>query len=183
MLHASFVRNRGSRDRVYITRSDGTWTGWHFPSYGDGLPHDLCHLVVEDGLGLSEGFWGLIDQHVDVCLVNNKSTLMRDGKPLVEQPGIDFTGLSQAEEAVALLAALAVEVDQVGDIGVVSLHASSVVSAPMDEIAEQLDFSLPDNATPAAIAAIHDQFRQLGLRWRSLSDGGSVVLTFSGSRR
>ena len=29
---------------------------------GDGLPHDLCHLVVEDGLELSEGFWGLFDQ-------------------------------------------------------------------------------------------------------------------------
>jgi hypothetical protein len=52
-----------------------------FPSYGDGLPHDLCHLVVEDGLGLSEGFWGLVDQHVDVCVVNNQPTLMRDGKP------------------------------------------------------------------------------------------------------
>ncbi|MGA8368707.1 MAG: hypothetical protein WB765_01130, partial [Acidimicrobiales bacterium] len=146
-------------------------------------PHDLCHLVVEDGLGLSEGFWGLVDQHVDVGLVNNEPTLMRDGIPLVKQPGVDFTGLSQAEEGVALLAAPAAEVDQVGDIGVVSLHASSAVSAPVDEIAEQLDFTLPESATPAAIAAIHDQLRQLGLRWRSLSDGGSVVLTFSGSRR
>ena len=112
MLEASFVRNRGDRDRVYVTRSDGTSTGWDFPTYGDGLPHDLCHLVVEDGLGLAGGFWGLVDQHVDVGLVNNEPTLMRDGKPLVEQPGVDFTGLTQAEEAVALLAAPAVEVEQ-----------------------------------------------------------------------
>jgi hypothetical protein len=183
MLEVSFVRNRGSRDRVYVTRSDGTSTGWDFPSYGDGLPHDLCHLVVEDGLGLAEGFWGLVDQHVDVGLVNNEPTLMRDGKPLVEQPGVDFAGLTQAEEAVALLATPAVEGEQVGEIGAVHLASPTVGARPMDEIAEQLGFSLPDSATPAAIAAIHDRLRELGLRWRSLNDGGSIVITFSGSRR
>lgn len=69
MLEVTFVRNRGSRDRVYVTRNDRTSTGWDFPSYSEGPPHDLCHLVVEDGLGLSEGFWVLVDQHVDVGLV------------------------------------------------------------------------------------------------------------------
>jgi hypothetical protein len=58
VLEVSFVRRRGKRDRVYVHRSDGTSTGWDFPSYGDGLPHDLCHLVVEDELGLPDGFWG-----------------------------------------------------------------------------------------------------------------------------
>lgn len=183
MLEVSFVRNRGSRDRVYVTRSDGSSTGWDFPSYGDGLPHDLCHLVVEDGLGLSEGFWGLVDQHVDVGLVDNQPTLMRDGKPLVKQPGVNFDGLTQAEEAVALLAAPAVGVDQVGEIAVVQFVSRSVGSVSIGELAEQLDFSLPDSATPAAIAAILDRLRELGLRWRSLYDGGSIVLTFSGSLR
>jgi hypothetical protein len=175
VLEVSFVRNRASRDRVYVTRSDGTSTGWDFPTYGDGLPHDLCHLVVEYGLGLTEGFWGLVDQHVDVGLVNNEPTLIRDGKPLVEQPGVDFTGLTQAEEAVALLAAPSVEVEQA--------RRPSAAARPMDEIADQLGFSLPDGVTPTAIAAIHDRLQELGLRWRSLNDGGSIVITFSGSRR
>ena len=183
MLEVSFVRNLGSRDRVYVTRGDGTATGWDFPTYGDGLPHDLCHLVVEDGLGLTEGFWGLVDQHVDVGLVNNEPTLMLDGKPLVEQPGVDFAGLTQAEEAVALLAAPAVEVEQACEFGAVHLGSPMVGAQPMDEIAEQLGFSLPDGVAPAAIAAIHDRLRELGLRWRSLNDGGSIVITFSGSRR
>jgi hypothetical protein len=183
MLEVSFVRNRGSRDRVYVKRIDGSSTGWDFPTYGDGLPHDLCHLVVEDGLELSEGFWGLVDQNVDVGLVNNEPTLMRDGKPLVAQPGVDFTGLNQAEEAVALLAAPAVGVHKVGDIGVVQLGSPSVGAKPLDEIAEQLRFSLPDSATPTVIAAIRDRLRELGLRWASLNDGSSIVLTFSGSRR
>jgi hypothetical protein len=81
-------------------------------------------------LGLSEGFWGLVDQHVDVGLVNNEPTLMCDGKPLVEQTGVDFAGLTQAEETVALLAAPAVEVDQVGEIGVVHLGSPSVGAHP-----------------------------------------------------
>ena len=46
------------------------------------------------------GFWGLVDQHVVVCLVNNQPMLKRDGKPLVEHPDIDFAGLTQAEETV-----------------------------------------------------------------------------------
>jgi hypothetical protein len=183
MLEVTFLRNRGSRDRVYVTRSDGTSTGWDFPSYGDGPPHDLCHLVVEDGLGLSEGFWGLIDQHVDVGLVDNQPMLMSDGKALVERPGVDFAGLIEAEEAVALLPAPAVGVVQVGEIAVVEFDSPSVRTAPIDEVAEQLDFNLPESATPAAIAAIHAQLRALGLQWRSLSDGGSIVLTFAGSHR
>jgi hypothetical protein len=180
MLEVSFVRNPGRRDRVYVTRSDGTSTGWDFPSYGDGLPHDLCHLVVEDGLGLSEGFWGLVDQHVDVGLVDDKPTLIRDGTPLIEQSGVEFAGLTESEEAVALLTAQAVKVDQMGEIGVVRLDAASV-GAPMVEIAKQLDFGLPESATPAAIGAIHDRLRELRLQWRTLHDGGSIVLTFPGS--
>src|SRR3984893_12789772 len=62
MREATFVRRRGSRDRVYVTRGDGTSTGWDFPSYGDGLPHDLCHLVVEEALRLADGFWGVVHQ-------------------------------------------------------------------------------------------------------------------------
>lgn len=101
MLEAAFVRRRGGRDRVYVTRADGTSTGWDFPSYGDWLPHDLCHLVVEEELGLTDGFWGLVDLGIEVGLVNNQATLMRDGAPLVEHAQLDLTGLMEAEAAVA----------------------------------------------------------------------------------
>lgn len=88
---------------MYVTRADGTSTGWDFPSYGDWLPHDLCHLVVEDELGLTDGFWGLVDLGIEVGLVNNQATLMRDGAPLVEHAQLDLTGLMEAEAAVAAL--------------------------------------------------------------------------------
>lgn len=39
---------------VEVTRSDGTSLCWDFPSYGDALPRDLCHLIVEEGLRRSQ---------------------------------------------------------------------------------------------------------------------------------
>jgi len=87
-----------------VTRTDGTSACWDFPSYGNGLPHDLCHLVVENELGLKRGVWGLVDQGVEVCLVKNPATLMLGGTPLADHANFDFTGLMDAETAVALLA-------------------------------------------------------------------------------
>ena len=65
VLKASFVRTAGERDRIYVTRSNGTEVGWVFPSYGDAPPHDLIHLVAESGFGLANGFWGRVDAGAD----------------------------------------------------------------------------------------------------------------------
>jgi hypothetical protein len=111
VMEVSFVRHRERRDRVYVRRADGTSTGWDFPTYGDRLPHDACHLVVEDSLGLANGFWGLVEQGVEVKLIDNQATLVRDGRPLIEQPGFDFTDLVRAEEAVAQISAFALPPD------------------------------------------------------------------------
>ena len=136
---------------MYVTREDGTSTSWDFPSYGDGLPHDLCHLVVESELGLTDGFWGLVDQGVDV---NNQATLMR-GRPLAEQAGLDLSGLLEAETAVAALAGSA---SGVGDVD------------------EQ-----PVGVEPEAINAIRDRLRQLSEQWRKLDDGAAITLQYHGS--
>lgn len=180
-MEVTFVRRRGSRDRVYVTRADGTSTGWEFPSYGEGLPHDLCHLVVEDVLGLSEGFWGLVEQHVDVGLVDDQPTLLRDGKPLVDQPGVDFSRLTRAEEAVALLASPPVAVEDAGKLAV-ARQGSSAPRAPSEEVARQLGFGLPASATPDAIATVAERLRELGKRWRALADGGAITLSYSANR-
>jgi len=140
---------------VYVTREDGTATSWNFPSYGDVLPHDLCHLVVEDELGLTDGFWGLVDRGVDVGLVNDQATLVRGSRPLAEQAGFDLSGLLVAEAAVAALAGPANAVDDVDE--------------------------LPVSAEPEAISAIRDRLRQLSERWRKLDDGAAITLQFHGS--
>jgi len=154
MLTVTFVRKRGLRDHVYVTRGDATTVDWAFPSYGDGLPHDLCHLVVEDVHGLSDGFWGLVADHVDVRLVDNQSTLIRHGRPLSQEPGVDLSGLSRAEEVVALMAG------PTGDVGARPVAAG------------------PDGVAPGAAAAISGRLRELGRQWRTLEDGGALIVTF-----
>lgn len=137
-------------------RSDGTSTGWDFPSYGDGLPHDLCHLVVEDELGLADGFWGLVDQGFEVALVHNQATLVRDGAQLGEQVGLDLAGLLEAEAAVAALA------PGIGEPG------------------PEPGAKLPARATPDAVAAIHRRLRVLAPEWRDLKDDAAITLLFPG---
>ena len=65
MLNASFVRTVGERDRIYVTRSDGSEVSWVFPTYGDAPPHDMIHLIVESAFGVAQGFWGRVDTGID----------------------------------------------------------------------------------------------------------------------
>jgi len=179
VLEVTFVRRRGDRDRVYVAREDGTSTGWDFPSYGDGLPHDLCHLVVEDELGLTDGFWGLVDQGVDVGMVDNSATLIRHGKPLVGEAGVDLAGLNRAEAAVAVLAGPAVTFSQVGEVAVARLVAPADGRSSPNEIAKLIGAELPVRATPDAIAAVRARLQSLRQQWRSPDDGAAIKLTFS----
>jgi hypothetical protein len=187
MLEATFVRRRGSSDRVYVVRSDTTTTAWDFPSYGDGLPHDLRHLVVEDALGLASGFWGLVDHGVEVALVDDETTLVRHGTPLVDLPGFDFSGLTEAEEAVALLASPFVQVDDSGPLAVARVGTPSTGTRPGDvgdvgDVGARLGFTLPASATTVVIAAITDRLRELGRQWAALEDGGAITVTFGPDR-
>jgi hypothetical protein len=183
VLEVTFVRKRGHRDHVYVRRDDGSTTDWAFPSYGDGLPHDLCHLVVEDELDLTEGFWGLVDQHVEVGLVDDEAILLRDGEPLADQPGVDLSGLMQAEGAVAALGTPTIEVEMVGPLTVArgagpdSSGDGPSGNAPF-QIAELVGHDLPDTATPEAVAAIRVRLGELASRWRQLDDRGSLTLPF-----
>jgi hypothetical protein len=49
-LEASFVRHREHRDHICVIRQDGSTCDWAFLTYEDQFPHELCHLVVEEGL-------------------------------------------------------------------------------------------------------------------------------------
>jgi hypothetical protein len=173
MLEATFVRRRGCRDRVYVHRADGTSTGWQFPTYGDSPPHDLCHLVVEQELGLTDGFWGLVDQGVDVVLVDNHATLVRGGKPLRDQAGWDLSGLGEAEAAVAALVGGAVDVEDLARL------ASGDQPLASGDGARILGADLPPGATPEAVATIAGRLRGLAEQWRTLGDGGAIRLVFS----
>jgi len=180
VIKVSFVRHRGHRDHVYVTRSDGSSTGWEFPSYGDNLPHDLCHLVVEDGLGIARGFWGLVDQGMDVQLVNGQATLVRGGKPLFEDPGVDFSDLNRAEQAVALLGPVALRAEQVGDVTVVPLDPNASALAPAGQHVSGLGFDLPEGTSEEMLSSVRARLNDLRREWQSLDDGVAIILTYSG---
>jgi hypothetical protein len=102
VLRATFVRTLGQPDRVYVVRPDGSEVSWTFPTYGDALPHDLVHLVVESAAGLRDGFWGRVARGIDPARVN----AMADGAAgkLGEKYrgfGDDLTELQQAEALAA----------------------------------------------------------------------------------
>ena len=153
MLRVTFVRKRGYHDRVYVWRVDGSSTGWDFPAYGDALPHDLMHLVVEDELGMPRGFWGLVDAGVDVALVDNQPTLVRGGEPIADDTDVDLEGLIEAEAVVAAW------------------------TAWTREGADEVERSLPDASRGGT--ALARRVRTVQAQWRDLADGGSISLTFS----
>lgn len=178
-LTVAFVRHREQRDRIYVTRHDGTSTFWDFPSYGDRLPHDLVHLVVEDGLGIVNGFWGMVDAGVDVRLIDNQATLVVEGTPLGEKPGVDFSDLMRAEEAVALLGP-SVRIEAVGGLTVARLDAVPRGPSAPSQVGDRLGFELPSHASPEVVTSIRQRLDDLGHQWRALADGASITLTFVG---
>jgi hypothetical protein len=175
-MEVSFVRRRGRRDRVYVTRSDGSSTAWDFPSYGDRLPHDLCHLVVEQELGIVNGFWGLVDQGVDVMLVDDQATLVRDGRPLVQHLGVDFSDLMAAEESVALLSPIGLSTEERGGLTVTDLGAASPDTPHAEDLRSALGFDLPPEASGEMADSVRRRLSELAARWGSLEDGAAITL-------
>ncbi len=58
-LIAEKLGKADKRDRLRYVRADGSTTETAMPRQGT-LPHDLIHYVVETGLGLKNGFTGLV---------------------------------------------------------------------------------------------------------------------------
>jgi hypothetical protein len=163
-LTASFVRTVGERDRVYVTRSDGTQASWVFPSYGDALPHDLVHLVVESAFGLALGFWGRVDAGADPAAINAEAN-RTGGRDKYAAFGPDRTELLLAE-AVANLRWLAED--------------ASGRSLADDLRAACASGGLPEPADLSSdrMERVRDRLRSLTRQWRALVPKGAIELAF-----
>ena len=163
MLRATFVRSADQRDRIYVTRSDGTEVSWSFPTYGEGLPHDLVHLVVEACCGLRSGFWGRVDAGADPQIINAEAN-RAGGKDKYAAFGPDRTELQMAEAlagAAWLLEGTADE--QIEESVAVQCRR---FGAPVPELS-------PDRTT-----RIRTTLARLARRWESLPPSGSISVTF-----
>jgi len=167
VLKATFVRTAGERDWIYVTRSDGSEVSWSFPTYGDGLPHDLVHLVVEACCGLRSGFWGRVDAGADPRLINAAAN--RAGG---RQKYAAF-GPEQAELHVAeALAGVAWWLEG-------ATHEQLEESVAVQ--CRRLGVPVPD-LSPEKTARIRSTLARLARRWAESVPKGSLSVTFRTDR-
>ena len=164
MLKASFVRTIGERDRIYVARSDGSEVNWAFPTYGDALPHDLIHLVVEAAFGLAQGFWGRVDAGAD------PGAIMADAN---RRGGSNkFAGFGTAMSELQLAEALANPGWLVGEPPTASLHERIIAAC------RESGLAAPDTLSAERIDQVRVVLKLLSSKWRRLSPKGTLHLAF-----
>ena len=159
-MKISFVRTQGNPDRVYVTRTDGTETSWSFPTYGNYIPHDLVHLVVETGFELRHGFWGRVDAGVDVERINAEAN-RKGGADKYARFGRD-----QHELLLAELLAAARWTDE-------TLTSEDLLSS-IAEACRQQALSLPHHLSVATIQEVRNTIADLCREWTRLTPKGAV---------
>jgi hypothetical protein len=158
-LKATFLRSEGERDRIYVTRSDGSEVGWAFPTYGAGLPHDLVHLVVETVFSLSRGFWGKVDEGADPGRISDEAN-RKGGADKYAAFGPDQADLQRAE---ILAGARWSEVTVAADVEVAVKEAGL---GPFSAV------------SPERVLETRRALEVLQRRWAQLLPKGSLSLTF-----
>lgn len=158
------MRVRGQRDRIYVRRSDGSEVSWVFPTYGDELPHDLVHLIVEGAFGVRQGFWGRVDAGVDPARINDEANRM-GGANKYQGFGDDRRDLLLAE---ALAAASWLNVD-VSD----EQRREAIV-----ESCGKLGVELPPAVSLERVGEVRAALAQLRAQWRALGVKGTLKLRF-----
>jgi len=152
LLKATFVRTAGERDRIHVTRSNRTTVSWQFPAYGDELPHDLVHWVVETSCGLRSGFWGRVDAGADPAAINAEAS-RTGGKRKYASFGEEQGELYQAEAlAGAAWFAEGLSEDQLRDSVAAECRRQGVAS--------------PD-LTPERMVRIRSTLAGLARQWRA----------------
>ena len=163
-MRVRFVRTAGAPDRVYVRRSDGSETSWSFPTYGNSVPHDMVHLVVEGTFGISEGFWGRVDRGVDPARINAEAN-RTGGANKYAGFGDDLRQLLLAESLANLSWAIA----DLSDID----HLRSLA----DECAK-IGIEFPPTVTADGLVAVRRRLAELSSQWRTLVPKGTIEMTF-----
>jgi hypothetical protein len=163
-LRASFVRTAGERDRIYVTRTDGSTTSWVFPSYGDVLPHDLVHLAVESAFGVARGFWGRVDGGADPGAIAREAN-RRGGRDKYAAYGADQAELLLAESLA----------------NVRWLEEGASASALVEQAAaacRAAGLVPPATVAPQRVEELRSTLGGLSRRWRALVPKGATDVIF-----
>ena len=166
-MKIAFVRTEASPDRVYVTRTNGTETSWSFPTYGNFIPHDLVHLVVEAAFGLHQGFWGRVDAGVDAERINAEAN-RKGGANKYAKFGLDQTDLFLAE----LLAGTRWADETMTDDDLVN----SIVAACKAQA-----LNPPHNLCGLVVREVRDSIAKLCRQWMKLIPKGALNFSFDPS--
>jgi hypothetical protein len=150
----TFVRTVGAPDRIYVDRGAGGEGRWSFPTYGDELPHDLVHLVVEARFGVRDGIWAAVATGVDLARANAQAN-RAGGKDKYRGTGLDRPGVLLSET-------LANAGWRLGDDARI---AADLAAAGVDASAGQ-------------VAAVRAELDGLRDRWRALAPRGALRFDF-----
>jgi len=161
-----FVRTAGAPDRVYVRRTNGSQTSWSFPTYGDALPHDMVHLVVEEAFQIADGFWGRVDRGVDPARVNAEANRI-GGANKYKGFGDDLRGLLLAETVANL------------SWGISEISDEQRLQQVADEC-EKHGIAMPPLVDAARLQRVRTRLAELSAQWRALGPKGTLELTFAG---
>lgn len=164
MLEASFVRTVGERDRIYVTRSDGSTVSWVFATYGDVLPHDLVHLVVESAFGIAGGFWGRVDAGADPAAITREAN--REG-------GRDKYAAFGADQSQLQLAEALANVRWLAEATPVTVLLDEALTACRDA-----GLVPPSALSTERVGQLRAVLAELARQWRALTPKGGMVLGF-----
>jgi hypothetical protein len=104
-MEIAIVKDTGSAHRAVVVRGDRSTARFAVADYGDRLPHDLVHYVVEDELRLGWGFWGLVALGAELHALRTYRALNRRALPQRSDPLVaaHTDDLVHAERMVAEL--------------------------------------------------------------------------------
>ncbi len=148
-----------------MTREDGSESAWTFPSYGDGLPHDLVHYVVETTFLISGGLWGRVRDGVDIALVNAVANRV-GGERKYASLG-DIRELLQAE---ALAVAPWLSLEATDEDCVAAVRRQCAASRP--------PVQPPETLTLERVVITRRRLREFSTRWRALASKGAIQLRY-----
>jgi hypothetical protein len=163
-MQISFVRTQGRPDRVYVQRTHGGEVSWAFPSFGEGLPHDLVHLVVESLFEVRQGFWGRVDAGVDPGRVSEIANRV-GGPNKYAAFGADLRELYVAEALAGIAWGLPEWTDEDRHRSVVEALAKMAVEVPASVTIDGI------TAASLKLGAVRSQ-------WRSLAPSGTLRVIY-----
>ena len=156
---------------VSITERTGENVRFDFPAK-TAVPHDAVHYLVEDGLKLQRGFWGLVHSGTDPQEIALLAKV--GGHPSANRPGApsrDIVELIQAERLVECFEA-SIDSETINLDTLYSVYSAACTTSLVEPI------DLDDEAVSAihkAVVAFRDQ-------WTSLEIEGTQTLIWPGPR-